>query len=263
MSTGVFCKIGVFDSGVGGLTVVAQIKKYLPGASITYIGDTARVPWGTRTPGTIIKFSNQLLDFLKQKDVSLAIAACHTASAVALPFLTEEISIPLIGVIRPTVESVIKQTRKGRVGIIATPATIRSGEWEKALTRQNPKLEVVSVAAPLLVSVVEEANEKTKFASDLVARYVIPFKKKKVDVVVLACTHYPLLYSIFKKELPGVKLINPGEETAKYIKYLLDDNYVRGRDEFYFTGLTDNVRSQVSRFFGRQTNHLREVKVQK
>lgn len=255
-------KIGIFDSGVGGLTVASQIKRYLPKVSIVYIGDTARVPWGTRSPKTVKTFALQMLRFLEKKKVDLAVVACHTASAVALASLRRATNIPIVGVIEPTIKSVLNKTA-GSIGVIATPTTIKSHAWENTLKKGNKKkLKITKVSAPLLVPLVEEGEENNHIAQALVQKYTRPLKKKKIDTLVLACTHYSLLYPIFKKFLPNVQLINPGEETAKYVKKLISGKQRNSiKDEFYFTDLTSNVRTQVARFFGREANHLKEVKV--
>lgn len=262
--TGIFGKIGIFDSGVGGLTVTPQIKKLLPNVPIIYIGDTARVPWGTRSPETVIKFSTELLRFLETKGVSLIVVACHTASAVAMPSLRKITKVPIIGVIEPTINKVL-ETTKGKVGIIGTPTTIENGAWEKALKDKNDdqNLEVFSVAAPLLVPIVEAGEEKSKFARQAISKYVKKFKEEKIDTLVLACTHYPLLRSEFEKELPGVVLINPGEETAKYVKGLIKDQPNNAEeDKFFFTDLSWAVRSQLSQFSTQKVKNVKEVKVE-
>lgn len=244
-------KIGVFDSGIGGLTVVKEIKKVLPSVSIIYIGDTARVPWGVRSPKVIREFSLQLMRFLEKKNASLVVVACHTASSIALPALAKKTELPFFGVIDPTVDFVIKSGTK-RVGILGTPATIKSKAWEKALNRKDNKINVYSNPAPLLVPIVEEGLQNHEVAQIMVEQYTKPLLKRKIDTLVLACTHYPLLESVFRKVVgSSVDLVNPGLHLAEVLADKLEEKEIRkGQDEFYFTDLSGRIASRLQDFYG-------------
>ena len=255
--------IGIFDSGVGGLTVAAQIKKFIPNSRIIYIGDYARVPWGVRSPRVVNEFASQLLKFLETKGVSHIVVACHTASAVALPLLRRIAKVPITGVIEPTVDFIVK-SHNGRIGVLATPTTIASGVWEKAIKRKNKKIKVLSKAAALLVPIVEAGLEDHKVAHLLVKEYITPFIRirRGIDTLVLACTHYPLLLPVFRKMLPDIKLVNPGEVTAEHLASVIGNGIKsNSKDEFYFTDLSETVKNQVKRFFDSEVSYLKEVKV--
>lgn len=259
--------IGVFDSGVGGLTVVKEILKLLPNEKIIYIGDTARVPWGTRGREVIIEFSRQLAEFLVKKGVKLIVVACHTASSVALSFLKRKIESPLFGVVEPAVEKVIELTKNGRVGIVGTPATIKSRAWERAIRRKNPDLSVFSLSCPLFVPLVEEGLFNHKVTHLLAQEYLLSFKKKGVDTLVLACTHYPLLKEVIREVMgKGVALVNPGEELAQFLKeYLVRENALSNSfnpsHRFYFTDPSFSALKIAQKFLGRKIDKIIRVRV--
>lgn len=256
-------RIGVFDSGLGGLTVAREIKKRYPGHSIVYIGDTQRIPWGVRSPRVIKKFSLELLGFLKRKKVSLVVVACHTASSVAIPTLKRNTKLPVWGVIEPAADAAAKLSRR-RVGILGTPATVKSGAWERAIKKRNRSLKTYARSAPLLVPIVEEGLEGHEIARSMVEEYAKPLLAEKIDTLVLACTHYPLLLSTFRKIMPrSVKLINPGEEFAKSLELEPGLLTREGRDEFFFTDLSERVEKRLEYFYGRKINgKVREVKLE-
>ncbi|MGB9706673.1 MAG: glutamate racemase [Microgenomates group bacterium] len=208
--------IGVFDSGIGGLTVLREIAKFLPYEKIIYLGDTARVPWGTRGKEIIIKFSLQLANFLAEKKVKFIVVACHTASSVALPVLKRKIKIPILDVIRSTVDETLLKTKNLQIGIIGTPATIKSGTWARKLKEKEPEVSVFSASCPLFVPLAEEGLFNHKVTEIIAREYLKPLVKKKIDTLILACTHYPLLSGTIKKIVgQKVKLVNPGVATAK------------------------------------------------
>lgn len=258
-------RIGVFDSGLGGLTVAREIKKRYPRNIIIYIGDTERIPWGVRSPRVIKKFSLELASFLEKKKVDLVVVACHTASSVAIPTLKRHMTLPVYGVIEPSAKKVARVTR-GRVGILGTPATVRSGSWEKAIKKRNAAIITFALAAPLLVPIVEEGLENHEVARNMVQEYTKPLIRKKIDTLVLACTHYPLLVDVFRSVVGGkVKLVNPGVETAKrlVVGNSDSDSSREGGDEFYFTDLNDRVRARLEPFYGRKiTGNVKEVDVE-
>jgi glutamate racemase len=215
--------IGIFDSGVGGLTVVGEIWKLLPAENIVYFGDTARVPYGTKSKETVTKFSVENVEFLMKHDVKLVLVACNTASSLSLEFLKRCFRVPIIGVIGPGAREAVSATRSGRIGVIGTNATVSSGAYEAAVKRIDKKLKVYAASCPLFVPLVEEGWIDKPVARDIAEIYLRPLKAKKVDTLVLGCTHYPLLKNVIKKVMgPGVALVDSAMEVAKEARELLD-----------------------------------------
>ncbi len=216
--------IGVFDSGVGGLTVVKEIMRQLPGENLVYFGDTARVPYGSKSKITVCKYSRQIVRFLQTKNVKAVVAACNTASALALDEIRDEIDIPVLGVVEPGAVMAAKTTRTKNIGIIGTESTIKSGIYNKFLHRIDPDITVVSKACPLFVPLVEEGLWEDRVTEDIVGRYLHELKEYDIDALILGCTHYPLLRRIIGQEMgENVKLVNPAYETAKSLKTLLTE----------------------------------------
>lgn len=260
-------RIGVFDSGLGGLTVAREIKKRSPGHTIVYIGDTERIPWGVRSPRVIKKFSLQLLRFLEKKNVDLVVVACHTASSVAIPFLKSHTKLPVYGVIEPAAQAVAGLGGR-RVGILGTPATVRSKSWERAIRKRKKDIKTFALSAPLLVPIVEEGLEKHEIARKMIEEYTKKLLEKRIDTLVLACTHYPLILDAFRMAVgDNIELVNPGVETAKGLE-ISDPGEIAGashgaRDEFYFTDLSDRVKKRLAHFYGRRiSGPVREVVVE-
>ncbi len=215
--------IGIFDSGVGGLTVVAQVRKILPREDIVYFGDTARVPYGTKSKETVTRFSVENVEFLMRHNVKLVLVACNTASSLSLDFLKRCFRVPILGVIDPGAKAAARITRSGRVGVIGTGATIRSGAYEKALARLGPRYRVSSAGCPLFVPLVEEGWLDTKVAHDVARVYLAPLAGKRIDTLILGCTHYPLLKGVIGKVMgPGVSLVDSAEEAAREARLVLD-----------------------------------------
>lgn len=214
--------IGVFDSGVGGLTVVKEIMRQLPGEDLVYFGDTARVPYGSKSKNTVCKYSKQIVRFLQTKHVKAIVIACNTASALALDEIREEIEIPIMGVVEPGAVMAANTTKTNNIGIIGTDSTIKSGIYNKFLHKINPEITVVSKACPLFVPLVEEGLWEDRVTEDIVSRYLHELKEYDIDALILGCTHYPLLRRIIGREMgENVKLVNPAYETAKSLKALL------------------------------------------
>jgi glutamate racemase len=261
--------IGVFDSGVGGLTVVKEILRVLPQEKIIYLGDTARVPWGTRGRKTVINFSRQLTRFLLRKKVKVIVVACHTASSVALSFLKKEAKIPFQGVIDPSAKEAISKSKTLRIGLIGTPATVKASTWKKVLKKTNPKVKVFAVPCPLFVPLVEEGLVDHRVTQILAREYLQPLVKEKIDTLILGCTHYPLLEKIIKKGMGKVAMINPGKATASALKRFLGKNKLQGKhqnpiQELYFTDLSYQALDNLERFSGRLGNvRIREVNLDK
>ncbi len=217
--------VGVFDSGVGGLTVVREIMRQLPDESIVYFGDTARVPYGSKSKKTIIQFSKQIVRFLQTKNVKAIVIACNTASALALDEVREGVDIPVIGVVNAGARAAVSATRNRKVGVIGTDATIDSGIYERVLKEINPDIEVFGKACPLFVPLVEEGLFHDSVTDVVASRYLADLKKKFIDTLVLGCTHYPLIRSTIAKIMgDSVTLINPAYETAIELKELLIEN---------------------------------------
>lgn len=259
--------IGVFDSGVGGLTVVKEILKILPNEKIIYIGDTARVPWGTRGKEIIIRFSEQLTEFLAKRGVKLIVIACHTASSVASRSLRKSFKIPLFEVISPTCKKVRESPCVKRVGVIGTPATIKSRAWEKALKEVNSDLEIYPISCPLFVPIVEAGLSNHRIAEIMVQEYLSLLKNKKIGSLILACTHYPLLKKIIKKIMgEEVVLINPGEEAAQFLKeYLTRRNALslskNQTHKFYFTDPSFETLRIAQKFLGEKIDKIKKAEV--
>jgi glutamate racemase len=204
--------IGVFDSGVGGLTVVAALQRHLPGESILYLGDTARLPYGTKSPATVGRYTDRNVQFLVDRGVKAVVVACNTASAVALDRI--ETPVPLWGVIEPGARQAVAATA-GRVGVIATESTVRSSAYDRALKRLRPELQVTSRACPLFVPLVEEGWHDDPVTVEIARRYLEPLLAEKIDTLVLGCTHYPLLVPLLQRLTGGeVALIDSAEAVA-------------------------------------------------
>ena len=207
--------LGVFDSGIGGLTVAHAIFERLPGESVVYFGDTARVPYGPKSPETVRRYSGEILHYLLQRDVKMVVVACNTSTAHALDDLRRRSPVPVIGVIEPGAKAAVAATGSGRIGVIGTAGTIASGAYERAVKARRPDATVTSQACPLFVPLIEEGWFDHP-ATELIAReYLAPLRAAQVDVLVLGCTHYPLLKPLLGRVLgPGVRLIDSAEETA-------------------------------------------------
>ena len=216
--------VGVFDSGVGGLTVAREIMRQIPNETIVYFGDTARVPYGSKSQETIIRFSRQIVRFLETHDVKAIAVACNTASAYALETLEREIDIPIIGVVKPGARTAVRTTKNGRIGVIATEATIHSGMYTRFVHSIDPDVAVFSKACPLFVPLVEEGMLHDFVTEEIANRYLADLKTQNIDTLILGCTHYPLLRSLLGKCMgSSVQLVNPAYETAVSLRELLKE----------------------------------------
>lgn len=232
--------IGVFDSGVGGLTVVAALARRLPAESIIYLGDTARLPYGTKSATTVARYTQRNIDFLLERDVKAVVVACNTASALALdrvePHYLGE-AVPLIGVIEPGAAEAAKASR-GSIGVIATESTVRSGAYADAIHRHAPTSEVVSAACPLFVPLVEEGWQDDPITQEVARRYLEPLLGEAIDTLVMGCTHYPLLRSTLERVVgPGVRLVDSAEAVAREVEARLAE-----------AGLLATTKEQSSHF---------------
>lgn len=207
--------IGVFDSGIGGLTVVRELMKQLPNESIIYFGDTARVPYGPKSPDTVLRYSREIVEFLEGEGVKAVVVACNTATAHALPALRAENDLPIVGVIEPGSRAAARATRSGSVGVIGTQGTIKSRAYERAIAAAVPTAKITAIACPLFVPLVEEGWLEKKVTTMVAREYLEPMKEASVDTLVLGCTHYPLLKRMIGDVVGReVKLIDSAEETA-------------------------------------------------
>jgi glutamate racemase len=207
--------IGIFDSGLGGLTVARQIHQVLPREDLVYLGDTARVPYGNKSPGTVIRFACEDTQFLLLQNVKAVVVACNTASAWALPALQARFNIPILGVVWPGAQAALEKSRSHRIGVMGTSATIRSQAYQKTILEQRPEAKIFGAACPLLVPLAEEGRIRHLVTRLLLREYLRPLLRHKIDTLILGCTHYPLLKGEIKKAAgPGVTLVDSAEACA-------------------------------------------------
>lgn len=245
--------IGVFDSGVGGLTVAREIMRQIPNERIIYFGDTARVPYGSKSKETITRYSRQIVRFLQEQKVKAIVAACNTASAYALDEIEKELDIPIIGVVKPGAKIAAGTTRNGRIGVIGTEGTIGSHIYSTYINEINKDIQVVEKACPLFVPLVEEGLWQDPVTDEIAARYLNVLTDSGIDTLILGCTHYPLIRSTVQKTVGGeVALVNPAYETARELKGLLEkenmlNNEKQGlgteRYRFYVSDMADKFRT--------------------
>ena len=258
--------IGIFDSGVGGLTVVSQVQRLLPNESVIYFGDTARVPYGTKSRETVTRLSVENVEFLMEHDVKLVIVACNTASSLSLGFLKRCFRVPVIGVIEPGVKGAIAATRNNRVGVIGTAATISSGAYEKAIKKINPNARFFGQRCPLFVPLVEEGWLKKKITYDAASIYLSSLKAKRIDTLILGCTHYPLLKDVIRRVMGSdVVLVDSAKEVAKEARGILDASGLlnasaRGRKyKFFVSDEPDRFVKMGKRFLKRRMSCVKRA----
>ncbi|MBU3934914.1 glutamate racemase [Patescibacteria group bacterium] len=219
--------IGIFDSGVGGLTVVKEIFKYLPEYQIIYFGDTARLPYGTKGADFVRRYSEKITEWLLDKEAKIIVVACNTSSAWAADSLKKKFSnLPIFEMIGPAVKEAIKKTKNKRIGIIGTPGTIRSGVYRKKLAELDGGLKFFAEPCPLFVPLAEEGLVNNKITEEIVKKYLLPLKRKNIDVLILGCTHYPLLEKTIKKVMgKNIGIVNPAKSLVEELKNFLKNNY--------------------------------------
>jgi glutamate racemase len=247
--------IGIFDSGFGGLTVMKAIRKLLPNENLIYLGDAARLPYGNKSPDTVIRYTLESAQFLSEQQVKLIIIACHTASSVALSALSKELSIPVIGMIDPCLPGLIHAAHRGAIGILATQGTVTSGVYQTALQEQIPKADIIGIPCPLFVPLVEEGVLTGPIVSEIIKHYLAPLKAKQIQTLLLACTHYPLLKGAIQEFMgPACRLIDPSISCASFIKQVLSENYClnlscdMGSSLFFTTDDPDKFKALGPRF---------------
>lgn len=241
----------MFDSGVGGLTVVREIIRQLPEENIVYFGDTARVPYGSKSQKTIIRFSEQIIRFLKTKQVKAIVIACNTASALALEAVQDEFDVPILGVVFPGARAAVKATRNQKIGVVGTDATVRSGMYTRIIQKMDSRIQVIEKACPLFVPLVEEGFKEHAVTQEIIEYYLGPLRATDIDAMILGCTHYPLLRSKIRAYMgEEIQIVNPAYETAMDLKHLLeergmDNNRTDGQAsqyEFYVSDMAEKFR---------------------
>ena len=258
--------IGVFDSGIGGLTVVKALMEELPSESIVYFGDTARVPYGTKSKMTIVKFSLENVEFLLRFGVKCIVIACNTSSSWALPTLRKYFKVPIIGVIRPGALAAVRQTRTKRIGVIGTNATIKSGAYEAAIHRIDPAIKVFSKSCPLFVPLVEEGWLNGMICQQVAEKYLEPLQRQRIDTLILGCTHYPLLTSTIQRVLgPQTKLVDSAQQTAAEVRGVLlgtdtlSDHRMKPRHRFFVTDEPGHFNYLGHQFLGHAIGTVERV----
>jgi glutamate racemase len=220
--------IGVFDSGIGGLTVVKALRDLLPNENISYLGDTARVPYGPKSPETVQRYAVELAGILLKKNAKALVVACNTVSSVALPLLNEKFPLPVVGVIEPGARAALQATRNRHIGVIGTRATIRSGAYERALRAADNGVQVSSRACPLLVPLIEEGLLNDEVTDQVIARYLKPLLSEGIDTLVLGCTHYPLLTDAITRALKDeIMIVDSAQNCARVVQEMLDQKLIR------------------------------------
>ncbi|MGI9106593.1 MAG: glutamate racemase [Pyrinomonadaceae bacterium] len=277
--------IGIFDSGVGGLTVYRALHEELPQERFVYLGDTARVPYGTKSLATVERYAVENARFLAAHEVKLLVVACNTASALALPAIRASVGVPVVGVIEPGAGAAVGAAAGGRIGVIATEATVRSGAYRRAIKELAPDVDVVERACPLFVALAEEGWAETGVARTVAQEYLTDFSGGRIGALVLGCTHYPILRRVIRETVGDrVRLIDSGEATAKSVAALLERENLRRRsfdtatgqllkerargrrlcddlDHFYVTDAEERFARVAERFLGSAPTRLEAVEV--
>jgi len=258
--------IGIFDSGVGGLTVVKEIFKTLPNERIVYLGDTARVPYGTKSPETVKRFSVENVEFLLRFKVKLIVVACNTASSTALAFLKKRFKLPIVGVIKPGARRAVSISRKGKIGVVGTAATIKSEAYKKEMKAISKNIRVVSRACPLFVPLAEEGWVDGKIVLDIAKKYLRPLARSKIDTLILGCTHYPLLKNIISKAIgSNVKIVDSASSVAEEVagilqrKNILREVSAAPIHSFYATDAVKQFVRVGEKFLGKKISEARRA----
>lgn len=261
--------IGVFDSGIGGLTVVKRLSSVLPRESIVYFGDTARVPYGSKSNSTVIDYSIQDTNFLLHKNVKAVVVACNTASSIAIPALREKFTVPVIGVILPGADMAIKETKNGRIGVIGTRATISNQAYSKAIKDIDSKIEVFEKACPLFVPIAEEGWINHRATYEIAEEYLKELREQEIDTLVLGCTHYPILADVIQDVIgKDVKLIDSGIATAEIVRNEINrigfetNSAVPGNLDLYVSDIPTTFKNVAELFLGKKINDVVKVDIE-
>ena len=260
--------IGIFDSGVGGLTVFRAIERQLPNESLIYLGDTARIPYGTRSVATVERYAMQVAAFIESKGVKAIAIACNTASALASERLARECSVPVIGVIRPGARRAVESTRNGYIGVIATEATVASGAYEREMLEHRDGLAILSRACPLFVPLAEEGWAYHPVTRQVAEEYLADFRTNRIDTLVLGCTHYPILRPVIEQVLGDrIVYIDSGEAMACDVARLLEEQNLARRslqarfERFYVTDYAARFRRVAELFLGRPLESVEVIEL--
>ena len=264
--------VGVFDSGVGGLTVAREIMRQIPEERIIYFGDTARVPYGSKSKDTIVRYSRQIIRFLKSQGVKAIVIACNTASAYALETVQKESEIPIIGVINAGARTAVHATQNGRIGVIGTVGTIGSGIYTEVMQQMRPDIQVIGKPCPLFVPLVEEGLLHDSVTDEIASRYLSELKGKYIDTLVLGCTHYPLLRSTLRRLMgEAVTLVNPAYETAVELRDLLNEQGL-SRDpgmpvdgekyQFYVSDLAEKFTDFATSILPNEVRETKKINIE-
>lgn len=258
--------IGVFDSGIGGLTVVKRLASTLLNENIIYFGDTARVPYGSKSNSTVIEYSIQNTKFLLQKNIKALVVACNTASSIAIPDLKKMFDIPIIGMIEPGSRMALSKTHNKKIGVIGTRATIGNLAYSKEIKRMNNKAEVFEKPCPLFVPLAEEGWIKHRATYEIAEEYLKELREEEIDTLVLGCTHYPILSEVIQKVIGSkVYLIDSGVASSELIKMelekfdLLSDSKTTGSQEYYVSDIQAKFKEVAELFLGREIEHVHKV----
>lgn len=260
--------IGVFDSGIGGLTVVKEIRKILPNEDIIYLGDTARLPYGTKSIDSIIQFSIENTQFLISRGAKYIVIACYSSTSVALDAVQQKFSIPIIGVIKPGVKRALALTKTNRIGVVGTSLTIYSGAYEKAFKEFNSQCEILGRACPLFVSLVEEGWLDHP-ATELIAKtYLKPLKEDSIDTLLLGCTHFPLLMTVIRKIMGEINYVDASVEVGRELAQELKNNNLEnpegnGNLSIYLTDLSMNFKEIGERFLNEPMRNFSRISLKK
>jgi len=260
--------LGVFDSGIGGLTVFRALTARLPRERILYLGDTARVPYGAKSAETVTRYTRESARFLLRRGIKSLVVACNTASALALPSLARQLPVPVLGVIEPGARRACRMSGSGRIGVIGTDATIRSGAYPEAIARIRPDAEVSATACPLFVPLAEEGWADTEVARLVAKQYLGSFLTREIDTLVLGCTHYPLLKEVIAGVLgPRIGLVDSAEATALEVAGMLEEQGILAEENgdephhFYVTDSSKRFEEVGSRFLGMPLERLEQVDI--
>ncbi len=260
--------IGVFDSGLGGLTVVRAIRNALPNESIVYFGDTARVPYGNKSPELIKEYSLQITNFLLEHNTKIIVVACNTATALALETIQDKLDIPIIGVIKPGINSALKLTQNNRIGVIGTISTINSGVYAIELKNKNHSVKVTSTPCPLFVPLAEEGWTNESATKLIAEKYLEPIRKSDIDTLILGCTHYPLLTEVIQEVISSkIKLVDSAHaiaiETAELLMNdgLLNDQNNKGTLRLFVSDFPAQFETVASRFLGEKIANVEKIQL--
>jgi glutamate racemase len=263
--------IGIFDSGVGGLTVFRAVERALPDERLVYLGDTARVPYGTKSADTVVRYSLEATHFLTRQGVKMLIVACNTASSVAIEGVARAAGVPVLGVILPGARRAVERSRSGRIGIVGTRATVGSGAYERAVRDLSPAVQVISRPCPLFVPLAEEGWNDGEIARSVAERYLEPFRQAGIDTLVLGCTHYPLLREAIGSVMgPDVTLVDSAESVAGDVHDRLrgDPSLAGGKvadadgHRFFVTDVPEPFQVVAERFLGRRIRNLERARIE-